>query len=188
MNRKDYVTENLVYIRDHMRASTQPQTAAPEVEPAAPAPAPAPAAAASDSRDRAVWKRQTEANQAKRDLAERLARDLAELELELRQEEDCLSLKRRIRDDLAVQTGELQKLSADASGDGFPQAVENLRREYFRTLGQRAALNRRQTGIPTAAQPNQLQRTDLYSAAGIIAGGVTLAGIIIVIAIAAVFL
>ena len=172
MNRKDYVTENLVYIRDHMRASTQPAAAAPET--AAPA-----SAAVSDSRERAVWKRQSEAGQAKR--------DLAELEQELRQEEDGLSLKRRIRDDLAVQTGELQKLSADTAGDGFPQAVENLRREYFRTLGRRAALIRQQTGNQ-AAQPNQLQRTDLYTAAIIVAGGMTLAGIIIAVAIAAVFL
>ncbi len=185
MNRKDYVTENLVYIRDHMRASTQPAAAAPET--AAPASAAPASAAVSDSRERAVWKRQSEAGQAKRDLAERLARDLAELEQELRQEEDGLSLKRRIRDDLAVQTGELQKLSADTAGDGFPQAVENLRREYFRTLGRRAALIRQQTGNQ-AAQPNQLQRTDLYTAAIIVAGGMTLAGIIIAVAIAAVFL
>jgi len=46
---------------------------------------------------------------------------------------------------------------------------------------------RQQTGNQ-AAQPNQLQRTDLYTAAIIVAGGMTLAGIIIAVAIAAVFL
>ena len=192
--RKDYVTDNLVYISDHMRANCRPAEPAPEA-PAAPAPAASPAPAADEAkaakeaalrRERAAWKRLTEATQAKRDLAARLNKDLAEMETELRLEEEIFARKRRIRDDLTVQLDELLRLDPESAGDAFPQSVENLRLEYFRTVGQRAALDR-EADAPAAAPAAAGRRSDLYLAALIAAGGMMLAGIIIAIAIAAVF-
>ena len=192
--RKDYVTDNLVYISDHMRANCRPAEPAPEA-PAAPAPAASPAPAADEAkaakeaalrRERAAWKRLTEATQAKRDLAARLNRDLAEMETELRLDEEVFARKRRIRDDLTVQLDELLRLDPESAGDAFPQSVENLRLEYFRSVGQRAALDR-EADAPAAAPAETARRSDLYLAALIAAGGMTLAGIIIAIAIAAVF-
>ena len=192
--RKDYVTDNLVYISDHMRANCRPAEPAPEA-PAAPAPAASPTPAADEAktakeaalrRERAAWKRLTEATQAKRDLAARLNKDLAEMETELRLEEEIFARKRRIRDDLTVQLDELLRLDPESAGDAFPQSVENLRLEYFRTVGQRAALDR-EADAPAAAPAAAGRRSDLYLAALIAAGGMMLAGIIIAIAIAAVF-
>ena len=192
--RKDYVTDNLVYISDHMRANCRPAEPAPEA-PAAPAPAASPAPAADEAkaakeaslrRERAAWKRLTEATQAKRDLAARLNKDLAEMETELRLEEEVFARKRRIRDDLTVQLDELLRLDPESAGDAFPQSVENLRLEYFRTVGQRAALDR-EADAPATAPAAAGRRSDLYLAALIAAGGMMLAGIIIAIAIAAVF-
>ena len=192
--RKDYVTDNLVYIRDHLRANCRPAApaeSAPEAPAEAPAPAPQPAddAKAREAalrRERAGWKRLTEATQAKRDLAARLNRDLAEMETELRLDEEVFARKRRIRDDLTVQLDELLRLDPESAGDAFPQSVENLRLEYFRSVGQRTALDR-ETDAPAGAPAETARRSDLYLAALIAAGGMTLAGIIIAIAIAAVF-
>ena len=192
--RKDYVTDNLVYISDHMRANCRPAAPAapaPEAPAETPAPAPRPADEAKEKeaslrRERAAWKRLTEATQAKRDLAARLNKDLAEMETELRLEEEVFARKRRLRDDLTVQLDELLRLDPESAGDAFPQSVENLRLEYFRSVGQRTALGR-EAEAPAADPAETARRSDLYLAALIAAGGMTLAGIIIAIAIAAVF-
>ena len=89
MNRQDYVTENLVNIRDRLRENTAAKgfqvaqdaairetTAAEQLAVPEPAAVPAPASATSFRQ-----KRQEEGDRMRRDLELRLAHDLAELEV-----------------------------------------------------------------------------------------------------------
>ena len=154
MNRQDYVTENLVNIRDRLRENTAAKgfqvaqdaairetTAAEQLavpEPAAvPAPAAAPAPASATSFRQ---KRQEEGDRMRRDLELRLAHDLAELEVSIRREEYALRLKQDAQQRFAALQQRLAQCTEASLQANFAPEMDKLRMEYFTVIGKLDAL------------------------------------------------
>ncbi len=134
MARRDYISDNLVDIRDRLKQYAKPTetTTDPQLDPAPSASAPAPVQAA--IRPPAV--RSEEFERGRRDLQGRIARDLAAVSAEL----ELLGARSRelekFLDVLNHVSGEFQLLS---SAPDQSKALERLRIEYFQASGRAAA-------------------------------------------------
>ena len=148
MNRQDYVTENLVNIRDRLRENTAAKgfqvaqdaairetTAAEQVAVPEQAAAPAPASATSFRQ-----KRQEEGDRMRRDLELRLAHDLAELEVSIRREEYALRLKQDAQQRFAALQQRLSQCTEASLQANFAPEMDKLRMEYFTVIGKLDAL------------------------------------------------
>ena len=101
INRKDYVTDNLVNIRDRLRENTaargfqvDQESAIPAERPENPPPVQTPVSMPVQTPAPSFrQKRQEEGDRMRRDLELRLAHDLAELEVAIAREEYSLKLK-----------------------------------------------------------------------------------------------
>ena len=161
MPRSDYISDNLVNIRDRLKQNyAKAAEAAPEPpEAAAGTPAPAPLSARTPALPRSG--RNEELERARRDLEGRLLRDIAatgaELELERarRQElEKFLAVLNRSHT-------EFRQLG-DSSDPEFARKLERLRGEYFQAAGRISAFELRRNpggGIgPADADPKRFGR------------------------------
>lgn len=160
MARRDYISDNLVDIRDRLKQYAKPAEAAaadPQLDlpprSAAPAPSPSPVAPAASAVRTPSASRNDEWERARRDLEGRTARDLAAVSAELEQ----LDVRRKeLEKFLAVLnhvSGEFPLLS------GAPdqtKALERLRIEYFQASGRAAAFGLHggvQPGRPGGGEP-----------------------------------
>ncbi len=188
MNRKDYISDNLINIRDRLR---QPR---PMPDPAAESPtvpenpvAPAtPERTTAAPQTRAAVRREADGMRAQSDLLNRIAHDAAELAGEAELAEQTLRDSRALRDLLLALAEKTERLSPEKDGAVFARNVDSLRLEYFRIAGKRDAL-RRNHGHPGGGDPADRSREWLLPVA-VLGGAILLAGLIVALAMAAVFL
>ena len=148
INRKDYVTDNLVNIRDRLRENTAARGFQVDQEPAIPAelpenPPPVQTPVSMPVQTPAPsfrQKRQEEGDRMRRDLELRLAHDLAELEVAIEQEEYSLKLKTDAHQRFAVLQSRLAQCTEDALQTNFAPEIDRLRMEYFTIVGKLDAL------------------------------------------------
>ena len=151
INRKDYVTDNLVNIRDRLRENTAARGFQVDQEPAIPAelpenpppvqtPVQTPKMPVQTSAPSFRQKRQEEGDRMRRDLELRLAHDLAELEVAIEQEEYSLKLKTDAHQRFAALQSRLAQCTEDALQTNFAPEIDRLRMEYFTIVGKLDAL------------------------------------------------
>ena len=148
INRKDYVTDNLVNIRDRLRENTAARGFQVDQEPAIPAelpenPPPVQTPVSMPVQTSAPsfrQKRQEEGDRMRRDLELRLAHDLAELEVAIEQEEYSLKLKTDAHQRFAALQSRLAQCTEDALQTNFAPEIDRLRMEYFTIVGKLDAL------------------------------------------------
>jgi len=124
--KNDYISDNLITIRDRLRESASAMRETPVRAPAA-SPAPAPEAA--------VSRRQEEGERAKLDLSGRLAHDLAEIEGDLEKLSKRSEALQQLQKNLVSLQEKLQAATPAALQNGFAAETDRLRMEYFRLRG-----------------------------------------------------
>ncbi len=180
MNRKDYISDNLINIRDRLR---QPR---PVPETAAEPPAAAERLTAPPPQTRAAVRREADGMRAQSDLLSRIAHDAAELETEAEAAEQTLRDSRALRDLLLALAEKAGERSPEKDGTGFAKSIDNLRIEYFRIAGKRDALRRSGGHAPRGEDAGHARREWLLPAA-LLAGAMLLSAVIVAAAMAAVF-
>ncbi len=190
MNRKDYISDNLINIRDRLRQprpmpdSTTGTPAAPE-NTASPAP-PERMSTAAPPQTRAAVRREADGMRAQSDLLNRIAHDAAELAGEAELAEQTLHDSRALRDLLLALEEKTGQLSPEKDGANFARNVDNLRLEYFRIAGKRNAMRRAGGHVPRGEETGRGREWLLPAV--ILAGAMLLSAILVAIAMAAVFL
>ncbi|MGE4565499.1 MAG: hypothetical protein AB7F32_11560 [Victivallaceae bacterium] len=188
MSRKDYISDNLVNIRDRLRQSTgtaeepaAPEEAATVGSESVPTPSlaePAPAA-------EAVVRREADGDRAKRDLQCRLGHESAAVETELRLLEERIGELGKLKVLFAETARKLEETTPEKSGSLFAREVDMLRIEFFRLAGRREA--------DTAPVPGKEMNSsalcgrELLLTGGMVAAAVLIGAVIIGGAIAVVF-
>lgn len=189
MSRKDYISDNLVNIRDRLRQSPgapedsvtpeEPAAAvAPEVEPAPLAAEPAPVSGA-------VVRREADGDRAKRDLQCRLGHESAAVETELRLLAERLEELGKLKVLFAETSRKLEETTPEKSGSLFAREVDMLRIEFFRLAGRREADTAPVPG--KEANASSVSGRELLLAGGMVAAAVLIGAVIIGGAIAVVF-
>ena len=183
MPKDDYISDNLITMRDRLRESTAALREAaeekrnlppPEREPVR-APEPPPSPMPSDS---AASRRQADGMRAKQDLSARLARDRARLEKLLEQTEARRGELRAAQDALDALDRDLSRLSPLDPSGRFAADTDRLRLEYFRLLGTLDALASAPAAADRGEPAGERQRQDapLLAAAWIVGLTVLAAG------------
>ena len=139
MAKNDYISDDLITMRDRLRESTAALREAAEQKraentPGAAAPAPAPAT------DERVDRRLADGIRAKQDLAVRLARDGARIEKLIAGLDARRAELQQAKDALAGLSAALDALSPLDPGGRFAADTDRLRLEYFRLCGTLDAL------------------------------------------------
>ena len=182
MPKNDYISDDLITMRDRLRESTAALREAAEEKKSRPEttqePVPAPHPA-----DSPAARRQADGMRAQQDLASRITRDRARLEKLLEQTETRRTELRKAQDALTALDHALAELSPLDPSGRFAADTDRLRLEYFRLCGTLDALapgagreNDRETGAAAQAQNILLKQAawivglTVLAAAGIIAG------------------
>ena len=138
MSRNDYISDDLITMRDRLRESTTALREAAEEKrnrPSETAKGSVPAPAAAPSAENAAVRRQADGVRAKQDLAGRIARDRARIGKLLEQTEARRAELRQAQDALAALDQALTRLSPLDPGGQFAAETDRLRLEYFRLCG-----------------------------------------------------
>ncbi len=157
MARRDYISDNLVDIRDRLRQYAKPiettaedprldlplRSAVPAVQPSPIRPVAAPAAPSSSVRTAVA--RGEEFERSCRDLQGRIGRDLAEVSAELELLGERQRELEKFRSVLNHVSEELARLPAAPEQE---KALEHLRIEYFQASGRAAAFGLRPGSVP----------------------------------------
>ncbi len=191
MNRKDYISDNLINIRDRLRqahplpdsaaAGSGPsdQTAVPSAPAPAPEPVPVPVPVAAAAR------READGARARSDLLCRIAHDAAELSAGVETTEHMLRTYQSLRETLSALEEKAGRLSPESEGASFARSVDGLRMEYFRVAGRLDAV-RRTAGSASRGGDDRQSGTHLLPTA-ILAGAILISGLMIAVVVAAVF-
>jgi len=142
MARNDYISDDLITMRDRLRESTAALREAAEEKRNRPpetakgsVPAPAAPVQSADSAESGAARRQADGVRAKQDLSARIARDRARLEKLLEQTEARRTELRQAQDALAALDQALDRLSPLDPAGRFAADTDRLRLEYFRLCG-----------------------------------------------------
>lgn len=191
MSRKDYISDNLVNIRDRLRqsAATPEDPVTPE-EPAAavepePVPAPEPSVPEPVPAAGAVVRREADGDRAKRDLQCRLGHESAAVGTELRLLEERIEELGKLKVLFAETARKLEETTPEKSGSLFAREVDMLRIEFFRLAGRREAETAPVHGKEAKVSP--VPGRELLLAGGLVAAAVLIGAVIIGGAIAVVF-
>ncbi|MBR2643095.1 MAG: hypothetical protein IKD46_08200 [Lentisphaeria bacterium] len=183
MSKQDYISDNLITMRDRLRESTAAIREAAELKktPEEPQTADCKTPGAENARDR----RMTEGFRAKQDLAGRLARDLAKINGLLSCREQQIRDLQQVRDALLTLEKNLDQVTPTGSAGLFAAETDRLRLEYFRICGTLESLtaHSQTTTVREDMQDPRKDKTTL-TAAWII-GGTILAGAILIAGITA---
>ncbi len=183
MSRKDYISDNLVNIRDRLRqpAPASPEEAAPTAEEAVPTPEQSAPALISE----AAGKREADGDRAKRDLQCRLGHESSAVETELKLLEERIVELGKLKVLFAETARKLDETTPEKSGSLFAREVDMLRIEFFRLAGRREADTAPVSGKASGSSP--VPGRELLAAAGLVAAAVLIGAVIIGGAIAVVF-
>lgn len=189
MSQKDYISNNLITMRDRLRESTaaireaaeqKKMTNLPSDTPRQDLPPADPAAAAVES---AADRRMAEGFRAKQDLAGRLARDLARVNGLLARQEQQVRELAKIRESLQTLEKTLDQVTPAGSAGLFAAETDRLRLEYFRLCGTLEALTF--SGESGRNKPAESRQEDTALKGAWIIGGAILAGAAVIAGITA---
>lgn len=159
MARRDYISDNLVDIRDRLRQYAKPiettaddpqldlppRSAVPAPHPAPVTPVSAPAAPLPSAGRAPAAARNDEFERSRRDLQGRIGRDLAEVSAEL---ELLGERQRELEKFLVVLNRAAEQLAHLPAAPEQGKALEHLRIEYFQASGRAAAFGLRPGSVP----------------------------------------
>ena len=148
MAKNDYISDNLITMRDRLRESTAALREAAEQKrnqptaESAPAPenAPVPATSSEYAPESAADRRLADGLRARQDLFTRIARDTARIEKSLETLDIRRNELRRAQDALKALNASLDALSPHDPAGRFAADTDRLRLEYFRLCGTLEAL------------------------------------------------
>lgn len=195
MSKKDYISDNLITMRDRLRESTaairdaaeqKKRNSLPLEESTAVQTAETPVPAAPES---AADRRMTEGIRAKQDLAGRLARDLARISSLLAEQESRVRSLHQVRESLQMLETNLDKVTPAGSAGLFAAEIDRLRLEYFRQCGQLDTLTA-SAAVPASNhyQDEIRKENSTLQGAWIIAGAIIAGTALIAAATAMIFL
>ena len=149
MAKNDYISDNLITMRDRLRESTaalreaaEQKRSQPPAESSAPLPETAPVSAAPPEYvpESAADRRLADGLRARQDLFTRIARDAARIEKSLETLDARRNELRRAKDALDALNASLEALSPHDPAGRFAADTDRLRLEYFRLCGTLDAL------------------------------------------------
>ncbi|MBQ4337503.1 MAG: hypothetical protein IJC34_09960 [Lentisphaeria bacterium] len=184
MSQKDYISDNLITMRDRLRESTAAIREAAEQKKTQEEPQSTarPIPVAENVPDR----RMAEGLRAKQDLAGRLARDLAKVCGILSSKEQQIRELQQVRDALQTLEKNLDQITPAGSAGLFAAETDRLRLEYFRICGALEALTANTAaGTGREAQQEESRKDKTMLTAAWIIGGTILAGAILIAAVTA---
>ena len=193
MSQKDYISNNLITMRDRLRESTAAIKEAAEQKKMstlaadAPVQMPSASATAAAGTENAADRRMAEGFRAKQDLAGRLARDLARVNGLLARQEQQVRELAAIRESLQTLEKTLDQVTPAGSAGLFAAETDRLRLEYFRLCGTLEALN--VSGEAGSSKSAEIRQEDTTLKGAWIIAGTILAGAAVIAGItAAIFL
>ena len=193
MSQKDYISNNLITMRDRLRESTAAIREAAEQKKMstlaadAPVQMPSASATAAAGTENAADRRMAEGFRAKQDLAGRLARDLARVNGLLARQEQQVRELAAIRESLQNLEKTLDQVTPAGSAGLFAAETDRLRLEYFRLCGTLEALN--VSGEAGSSKSAEIRQEDTTLKGAWIIAGTILAGAAVIAGItAAIFL
>ncbi len=183
MDRKDYISDNLVRMSDRLK---QNAAARYREEPAEAdlSLSPRPASAVDN-----VTRREQDNLRSQRDLSARIAKECSELAAELELMEEKSAKLRLLKELYDKQLAALQELDPQTDGTMFGRNVDLVRIEYYRLSGRRNTLSGRESEekIQSGSNVEPLSLRGVMNAALVIAGAIVLAGFVLTAALAMVF-
>ncbi len=184
MDRKGYISDNLVNIRDRLKQ----QSAATPESADVPTPGSTPNAAANaPASGRAAERRMAAGDDARRDLACRVARDLSRFETEEKRCRERAEELAKLQSLFRTLQEKVDAVTPETHGALFAREMDLLRIEYFRLLGRCEKSPGNNPAAGTGLEERRNLGREVRFACGVIAGAIVLGAAIVAAVVALVF-